>query len=66
MDQAELLRYMVETLESLIAEVTLPHLPALLERFASPQFYLSEEAARQGDHRARAVQRYPLAHGPQG
>ena len=73
MDQAELLRYMVETLESLgidymvsgsqasiyygeprmtqdidvIAEVTPAHLPALLERFASPQFYLSEEAARQ-------------------
>lgn len=65
MDQAELLRYMVETLESLgidymvsgsqasiyygeprmtqdidvIAEVTPAHLPGLLERFASPQFY---------------------------
>ena len=72
MNQAELLRYIVETLETLgvdymvsgsqasiyygeprmtqdidvIAEVTLAHLPGLLDRFASPEFYLSEEAAR--------------------
>lgn len=73
MNQAELLRYVVETLETLgvdymvsgsqasiyygeprmtqdidiVADVTLSHLPALLERFAPPEFYLSEEAARE-------------------
>ncbi|MBI3030082.1 MAG: nucleotidyl transferase AbiEii/AbiGii toxin family protein [Candidatus Rokubacteria bacterium] len=72
MNQAELLRYIVEKLEGIgidymvsgshasiyygeprmthdidvVAEVTLTHLPALLDRFASPEFYLSEEAAR--------------------
>lgn len=71
MNQAELLRYVVETLDTLgidymvsgshasiyygeprmtqdidvVADVTLAHLPALLERFAAPEFYLSEEAA---------------------
>lgn len=73
MNQAELLRYIVETLEALgvdymvsgsqasiyygeprmtqdidiVADVTLSRLPGLLERFASPEFYLSEEAARE-------------------
>jgi len=72
MNQAELLRYVVETLDTLgidymvsgshasiyygeprmtqdidvVADVTLAHLPALLERFAAPEFYVSEEAAR--------------------
>lgn len=72
MNQAELLRYVVETLDTLgidymvsgshasidygeprmtqdidvVADVTLAHLPALLERFAEPEFYVSEEAAR--------------------
>ena len=72
MNQAELLRYVVETLDTLgidymvsgshasiyygeprmtqdidvVADVTLAHLPALLERFAAPEFCVSEEAAR--------------------
>lgn len=73
MNQAELLRYVVETFETLgidymvsgshasiyygeprmtqdidiIADVTLAHLPALLERFPPAEFYLSEGAARE-------------------
>lgn len=72
MNQAELLRYLVETLEELridymiggsqasmyygeprftqdvdvIADVAQEHVPGLLERFSLPEFYLSEEAAR--------------------
>jgi hypothetical protein len=73
MNQAELLRYIVETFEALgidymisgsqasiyygeprftqdidlVAEVQAAHVPALLERFPFPEFYLSEDAARE-------------------
>ncbi len=73
MNQAELLRHVVETLEALgiaymvsgsqasvyygeprmtqdidvVAEVTLAHLPTLLGRFPSPDFYASAETARE-------------------
>jgi len=89
MNQAELLRYIVETLEALgvdymvsgsqasiyygeprmtrdidlIAEVTLAHLPGLLERFASPEFYLSEEAARDA---VLARGQFNIIHSPTG
>lgn len=89
MNQAELLRYIVETLEALgvnymvsgsqasiyygeprmtqdidlIAEVTLAHLPGLLERFASPEFYLSEEAAREA---VLARGQFNIIHSPTG
>jgi hypothetical protein len=71
--QAELLRYLVETLESLaldymivgshasiyygeprftqdvdvVVEISSPALPRLLQRFPSPDFYVSEDAARE-------------------
>ena len=89
MNQAELLRYMVDTLESLgieymvsgsqasiyygeprmtqdidvIADVTPSHLPPLLERFAAPEFYVSEEAAR--DATATCGQ-FNIIHSPTG
>lgn len=73
MNQAELLRYLVEAFEALgieymiggsqasiyygeprftqdidvVADVALSHLPGLIERFPFPEFYLSEEAARE-------------------
>lgn len=73
MNQAELLRYLVDTLEELgidymisgsqasiyygeprftqdidvVVDLTLSQIPALVGRFASPEFYLSEEAARE-------------------
>lgn len=73
MTQAELLRYLVDTLEALgieymitgsqasiyygeprftqdidvVAEIDATHVPALAARFAPPEFYLSEEAARE-------------------
>lgn len=89
MNQAELLRYVVETLETLgvdymvsgsqasiyygeprmthdidiVAEVTPSHLPGLLERFASPEFYLSEEAAREA---VLAHGQFNIIHSPTG
>jgi hypothetical protein len=73
MDQAELLRYVVQTLEGLgidymvsgshasiyygeprmtqdidvVADLAPAHVPVLLDRFAAPEFYMSEEAARE-------------------
>ena len=73
MNQAELLRYLVEAFEALgidymisgsqasiyygeprftqdidvVADVTPGHVPALLERFPFPEFYLSEDPARE-------------------
>ncbi len=89
MNQAELLRYVVETLEALgvdymvsgsqasiyygeprmtqdidiIADVTLSHLRSLLERFGSPKFYLSEEAAREA---VLARGQFNIIHSPTG
>ncbi len=47
----------------LIAEVTLAHLPGLLDRFASPEFYLSEEAARDA---VLAHGQFNIIHSPTG
>ncbi|MBI4591674.1 MAG: hypothetical protein HY725_22840 [Candidatus Rokubacteria bacterium] len=47
----------------IVADMTLSHLPGLLERFALPEFYLSEEAAREA---IVARGQFNIIHSPTG